>query len=606
MVEWDTQRPGGYPSETGEPVGSPKTSSGQVTRRLFPFAASRCAKDPPEMRTTSSEMDKEPPKSWFDRSRFARGKQGDRTSRAPRVDRPSQSDQYEAFDMSSPNVETIVDSNPSKINPRKVGSVSDLTNLWRGKVSSPSLPNKQTSEFLQHELDGDAKSNSKHGLELSDPNSSTRAWSSLHGSQRRLLPGTAPEANGDSQPQSRVSNGATRPECRQSGTEVSGPPSADLADARIPKDPPKRCISQHRSSLDIPKRYGTEMPTNTVLKRAEVDIHENPESVAVHRKILEGGAPRVSMLRDLLSPRLKNSMDCPGDSSSSRGSVKSDGMTATPGSSRTRRTSIADNWSPSSERRLSLILLSSIQVKMDKASMAPEPVKYPCYGKSWFRDLLLSLHNPLRREIEDIFGMLQIMASRVETTGTVPSGMLRGMFAWWGTFEGIVDCILLAGENIVFRRVETVVSFDGRLSKDARARARQMIMGGLRAISRQSSTMNDKQFLARSSNDIHVAVSELLDTLCLVEETVPNQAEMFFTESTREDLYSELRNFFNHDSRHSAVYPTIVRWMATLPKEVFAEWQELALSTPIRFQLPIWNAEMNRNHFRYVDKFSNF
>jgi len=226
------------------------------------------------------------------------------------------------------------------------------------------------------------------------------------------------------------------------------------------------------------------------------------------------------------------------------------------------------------------------------------------FGTDWSADLFTGLHNGIRKEIAELYQILDAMVSaqgRALAANWVTFS--TGFFAWFEVFHWTVVEIIRVEETVIFPWLESAVSLAEPLDRETRGRFCQEALQKLRAVDDLRS-----DFAAQSDDDIFIrvfahiekAVELLLTNMKRIDMEVPVHVEMFYQESHKREMDVAIRSELIKGSVPQFAIPIIVRGIEDSATR--RKWVETNMRGPRRIMLSLWSQACENQHYRIASK----
>lgn len=223
------------------------------------------------------------------------------------------------------------------------------------------------------------------------------------------------------------------------------------------------------------------------------------------------------------------------------------------------------------------------------------------YGKVWSIDVLALYHNALKKELQDMYTMVESMYKFQLSLGFED---IERFYTWWEVFAGFVVDYFDIEENVIFPYIsERAPLGHTKLNQNERAN----VKGRLSRIMGEIDDMED-HFLNRPPGEMLPRFVEFLDRFSPTllgyfhtEETiVPKLLQKHFQESDRAVIQSKVFDFVRPRKYANENFVLQSRWLTAPHLKV---WKAETLKGTARVFYNVWRANVEKSHFLIVNEF---
>mmetsp|Transcript_11928 Transcript_11928/g.29174 ORF Transcript_11928/g.29174 Transcript_11928/m.29174 type:complete len:461 (-) Transcript_11928:111-1493(-) len=258
-----------------------------------------------------------------------------------------------------------------------------------------------------------------------------------------------------------------------------------------------------------------------------------------------------------------------------------------------------------SRDRSSLRFSSTLCIPSTKIEVQKPLVEDCGFGERWALDVVALLHNAIRLEIRDLYDMLEEIASVLEEGRGLNSGLLKMLSVWWDRFEVGLKVVWEVVDIVVVGMLDAVMPTEGCVSRSERERVQERMRQGLsrvRALFTERPT--SETVMADLVSEMDMLIRQVLSGFAEREQAVPPLLEVFYSESMRDDMLIQEREYICRSSKSApTAMPLVARWLRTVHTPAYDEWLKL-LPVTTRVALNVWSADMSLSHFKIPSKLS--
>eukprot|EP00184_Porphyridium_aerugineum_P005992 CAMPEP_0184694860 /NCGR_PEP_ID=MMETSP0313-20130426/2687_1 /TAXON_ID=2792 /ORGANISM="Porphyridium aerugineum, Strain SAG 1380-2" /LENGTH=483 /DNA_ID=CAMNT_0027153219 /DNA_START=487 /DNA_END=1938 /DNA_ORIENTATION=- len=239
---------------------------------------------------------------------------------------------------------------------------------------------------------------------------------------------------------------------------------------------------------------------------------------------------------------------------------------------------------------------------MKRSLVLKQPVMIAApYGKLWSLDVLALYHNAIKKELIDMYSMVENMLKFQMNLGYSD---IERFYNWWEVFEGFLVDYFEIEEQVLFPYIETKFQLERtKLSKAER----NLIKGRLTQAMNQIDDMEDT-FMNRPPGEVLPRFVDFLDAFAPrllgyfhIENTViPNALQKYFEPEDRARIQALVFDFLKTREFGNETLVLQSRW---LTENHLKTWKQETLRGTSRVAYPMWRAKLEKVHGAVVREF---
>ncbi|CAN8076418.1 unnamed protein product [Agarophyton chilense] len=230
----------------------------------------------------------------------------------------------------------------------------------------------------------------------------------------------------------------------------------------------------------------------------------------------------------------------------------------------------------------------------------PDGINPVPLGSSWALDLLARLHNATRRELIDLYNMVDSMKRRVHQLG---SADLRSFFTWWHLFSSFLKTTFEAHTQLLFPWVSTRAQLPDALGEQPIHGVKdklQSLFKEFRTANEQLSRRAPDETLARIIKAL-VHMHLIVQHLETVENTLPELIEQQFQPAEAKRLEKKLVRFMHSHGRADYKKMHLMLITNAMTSEAASAWHK-SMPTMLRLSYRTTSNRFNATHTAAVRK----
>lgn len=230
----------------------------------------------------------------------------------------------------------------------------------------------------------------------------------------------------------------------------------------------------------------------------------------------------------------------------------------------------------------------------------PDGLNLVPLGSSWALDIFARLHNGIRRELIDLYNMIDAMQKHIQDLRTSD---LKLFFSWWDLFSSFMEVACDAHEMVLFPWIRKRAELPEALSESARSKLNETVesmLGSFDTVYSQMSRRPPDETMAKIIKalvDMHPIVEHFEN----FENNVPTLIEEHFKPKEAKSIEKKLASFLHKtgDSDFRRLHLSIVARGMT--EEVLSAWQKL-LPPLVRLSYRSYSNRFTETHIAAVQK----
>lgn len=221
-------------------------------------------------------------------------------------------------------------------------------------------------------------------------------------------------------------------------------------------------------------------------------------------------------------------------------------------------------------------------------------------GSAWALDLLARLHNAVRRELIDLYNMVDSMKRRVHQLGTAD---MRTFFTWWHLFSSFLKTVFHTHTQVIFPWLAAKAALPDAVNEahiqDVQAKLHALLKQ-FRIAHEQLSRRAPDETLARIIKGLvhmHVIVQHLES----VENALPDVIEQHFEQTEHRKIEKKVAAFLHSHGRADEKKLHLLLVANAMSPEALAAWNKM-LPRLIRMSYRTANKRFHSTHLGTVRK----
>jgi len=230
------------------------------------------------------------------------------------------------------------------------------------------------------------------------------------------------------------------------------------------------------------------------------------------------------------------------------------------------------------------------------------PVLIPApYGKLWSVDVFALYHNALKKELQDMYSIVESMYKFQINLGFED---IERFYSWWEVFEGFIIDFFDIEEHVIYPYIsERAPLGQTKVSKTERS----LLKGRMSRVLREIDEMEDS-FMNRPPGEMLPRFVEFLDNFSpkllgyfhLEETIMPNLLQKHFQPDDRARIQSRVYDFLKNRKYASETLVLQSRW---LNAEHLKAWKAETLKGTARVSYNMWRMKLEKSHQMIVTEF---
>ncbi|PXF40656.1 hypothetical protein BWQ96_09637 [Gracilariopsis chorda] len=219
-------------------------------------------------------------------------------------------------------------------------------------------------------------------------------------------------------------------------------------------------------------------------------------------------------------------------------------------------------------------------------------------GSTWALDLPARLHNAIRRELIDLYNMVDSMKRRVHQLGTAD---MRTFFSWWRLFSSFLKTVFLTHTQVIFPWLSAKTTLPDAVN-DAHIQEvqdkLQALLKEFRIANEQLSRRAPDETLARIIKGLihmHIIVQHLES----VESALPDVIEQHFQPTDQKKIEKKVASFLHSHGRVDEKKMHLLLVANAMNPEALAAWNKM-LPRLIRISYRTANKRFHTTHLSAV------
>lgn len=221
------------------------------------------------------------------------------------------------------------------------------------------------------------------------------------------------------------------------------------------------------------------------------------------------------------------------------------------------------------------------------------------YGEGdWARDVVVFLHNAMRREFMDLYALLDVMQRK---KSLLTHDVIESFFDWWGDFQSFCVAAINAETDEVFPPItnrEPITNHKVRQSSRMLTNGRFLVI--LQKVTDYQSAFNRN----RPAGEMLPGLLALVDELSFIhpywsalEELVPPAIAVHFRKRDKALWERRIAAHVRRGNNYDLNMALLSRWLSTAAE---TKWKVANLKTAEHFSYGTWVREAERVHYRIL------
>lgn len=233
----------------------------------------------------------------------------------------------------------------------------------------------------------------------------------------------------------------------------------------------------------------------------------------------------------------------------------------------------------------------------------PKIVLAPYGEGDWARDVVIFLHNAMRREFMDLYALLDVMQRK---KSLLTHDVIGSFFDWWCDFQSFCIAAINAETDEVFPPItarEPITNHKVRQSSRMLTNGRFLVI--LQKVTDYQSAFNRN----RPAGEMLPGLLALVDQLSFIhpywaalEELVPPAIAMHFRKRDKALWERRIAAHVRRGNNYDLNMALLGRWLSTAAE---TKWKVANLKTAEHFSYGTWVREAERVHYRILKNMEN-
>lgn len=233
----------------------------------------------------------------------------------------------------------------------------------------------------------------------------------------------------------------------------------------------------------------------------------------------------------------------------------------------------------------------------------PKIVLSPYGEGDWARDVVVFLHNAMRREFIDLYALLDVMQRK---KSLLTHDVIDSFFDWWGDFQSFCVAAINAETDEVFPPIthrEPITNHKVRQSSRMLTNGRFLVI--LQKVTDYQSAFNRN----RPAGEMLPGLLALVDELSFIhpywaalEELVPPAIAVHFRKRDKALWERRIAAHVRRGNNYDLNMALLSRWLSTAAE---TKWKVANLKTAEHFSYGTWVREAERVHYRILKNMEN-
>lgn len=230
----------------------------------------------------------------------------------------------------------------------------------------------------------------------------------------------------------------------------------------------------------------------------------------------------------------------------------------------------------------------------------PDGLNLVPLGSSWALDVSARLHNGIRRELIDMYNMIDAMQKHIQDLRTMD---LKLFFSWWDLFSSFMEVACDAHDKILLPWILKRGTLPEALNEGARSKMKETVnsmLGNFDTVYSQMSRRPPDETMAKIIKAL-VDMHPIVEYLENFENNIPTVIEEFYKPKDAKSIEKRLAVFLhkNGDNDFRRLHLSIVARGMT--DEVLSAWQRFVPAL-VRFSYRSYGSMFADTHIAAVQK----
>jgi hypothetical protein len=233
----------------------------------------------------------------------------------------------------------------------------------------------------------------------------------------------------------------------------------------------------------------------------------------------------------------------------------------------------------------------------------PEGLNLVPLGSSWSVDLFARSHNGIRRELIDLYNMVDSMQRRI---AEVRSGDLRTFFLWWDVFESYFDAALKANTQLLIPWACSKNAVPAAVNDSVQAGVLthlDELKKGFRVVVEQIARRPPDESLAKIIKGL-THIHPIFEFIEAVENNLPEIAEANHSPKEGSQMEKKVVNFFYKTGNQEIRRYHIAVLARGMTEEVESAWSK-RVPALVRFNSWMFKTRFNAEHIGVVSQLAH-
>lgn len=230
----------------------------------------------------------------------------------------------------------------------------------------------------------------------------------------------------------------------------------------------------------------------------------------------------------------------------------------------------------------------------------PEGINLVPLGTSCGLDLFARLHNGIRRELIDMYNMIDSMQRRVEKLRTSD---LKLFFRWWDLFSSYLEVTFECHEQVLWKWILKKTTLSNTIPDAKREEMKEsvtLMLKGFDSVYNQMSRRPPDETMAKLIKGL-ASMHPIVEFLGKIEASVPEVVEEYYTPRDIRKLEKQVASYLHKtgDSDFRRMHLQVMTRAMT--EEVLSAWQK-TISPLLRFSYRASSKRFSTAHLAVVQK----
>eukprot|EP00168_Porphyra_purpurea_P010651 TRINITY_DN2651_c0_g1_i2.p2 TRINITY_DN2651_c0_g1~~TRINITY_DN2651_c0_g1_i2.p2 ORF type:complete len:352 (+),score=140.71 TRINITY_DN2651_c0_g1_i2:486-1541(+) len=233
----------------------------------------------------------------------------------------------------------------------------------------------------------------------------------------------------------------------------------------------------------------------------------------------------------------------------------------------------------------------------------PRIVLAPYGDGDWARDVVVFLHNAMRREFMDLYALLDVMQRK---KSLLTHDVIESFFDWWADFQAFCLAAINAATDEVF---PPITAREPITHQKVRQSSRMLTNGRFLVILQKITDYQSQFSRSRPAGEMLPGLLALVDELSFIhaywaalEELIPPVIAVHFCKRDKALWERRIAAHVRRGNNYDLNMALLGRWLSTAAE---AKWKVANLRTSEHFTYGTWVREAERVHYRILKNFEN-